>query len=291
MKRPKRPLKNRFEIIFPNPPSPRIAMGLRGEVDGRAIKEKVFSVFLLVFIFFVSFPHPSAFSQINSEILVFAGAGMRIPLIEIGKRFEEEKGITVLFDFAGSGRLGNKILMGQHPDLFIPGSDKWANILIEKGLIEDYLPIAHHIPVIITPEKNHKINGLKDFMLPDNQIVLGDPKAAALGKISSAIFKKAGMDEAKMNIRARGVTVKQLVLWIEGNNADAAIVWHADAVQSGKVRWIDIPDIYNVTNMIPVCRMGNKKETASHGGSQLTDYLFSHEGKKIFEKHGFVVMD
>ena len=225
------------------------------------------------------------FSQTHSEILVFAGAGMRIPLSEIGQRFEEKSGIKVVYDFAGSGRLGNKILMGQHPDLFIPGSDKWAKILKEKGMIKAYVPMAYHTPVIITPEQNHKVNSLNDFLLPGNKVVLGDPKAAAIGGISSAIFEKAGMDESKLAIRARGMTVKQLILWIEGNNADAAIVWQADAVQSGKVRRIDIPDAYRVTNIIPVCPMSEDKTA-----SEYMTYLMGDEGKAIFEKHGFMVM-
>ena len=55
-----------------------------------------------------------------------------MPLNEIGRVFERQYGVRVLYDYAGSGRLGNKILSGQIPDVFIPGSEKWANILHEK---------------------------------------------------------------------------------------------------------------------------------------------------------------
>ena len=226
----------------------------------------------------------SAFSQNNdNEILIYAGAGMRVPLIEIGKTFEKNHGIKVIYDFAGSGRLGNKILIGQKPDLFIPGSDKWAKILIKKGYINNYQPIAYHTPVIITPKGNSKINAMNDFIQPDTTIALGDIKAAAIGAISSKIFRKASIDESAINIKARGVTVKQLVLWVEGNNVDGAIVWRADAIQSKKVRMIHIPDQYNVTNSIPLCTMtGNKKPVAD-----FANYLLGPEGKATFKKYGF----
>ena len=229
----------------------------------------------------------TAFAQKESkELLVFAGAGMRLPLNEIGKNFEKKYRVKVLYDYEGGGRLGNKILVGQTPGVFIPGSDRWAKILKEKGYINDYTPIAFHTPVIVTPKGNSKVNSLSDFLDSDNRIVLGDIKACAIGSVSAAIFKKAVLEESRMNVKARGVTVKQLVLWIEGNNADASIVWKADAIQSGKVRFIDIPEQYNSISIIPVCLMVKHKKQAS----QYLGYLLSAEGKEIFRKYGFEVV-
>ncbi|MEE4351348.1 MAG: molybdate ABC transporter substrate-binding protein [Desulfatiglans sp.] len=221
------------------------------------------------------------------ELLVFAGAGMRMPLNEIGQRIKDLHGITVLYDYGGSGRLGNKILAGQIPDLFIPGSDKWAKILKTEGYVEYCVPLAWHGSVIITPKENNRVNSLGDFTDRSNRLVLGDIRACAIGGASAEIFKKAGLEESRMNIRARAVTVKQLILWIEGNNAEAAVVWRADAVQSGRVRIIGIPEPYNIKNIIPVCRMvrhGKEAEIYVH-------YLLSVEGKEIFKKYGFEVME
>ena len=247
---------------------------------------KKHKAFLLTFL--VCLISSTAFAQKESkELLVFAGAGMRLPLNEIGKKFEKKYGVRVLYDYEGSGRLGNKILVGQTPDVFIPGSDRWAKILKGKGYVNDYTPVAHHTPVIITPKGNGKVNSLGDFLDSNNRLVLGDVKACAIGGVSAAIFKKAGLKKLKMNVIARGVTVKQLVLWIEGNNADASIVWKADAVQSGKVRIIDIPEQYNFISIIPVCQMvKHKKET-----NEYIHYLLGIEGKAIFKKHGFEVVE
>ena len=245
-------------------------------------KYKMFLVTLLA-----CFVSSTLFAQkVPKEILVFAGAGMRAPLDEIGKRIEKLYGITVIYDYEGTGRLGNKILAGQTPDIFIPGSDKWAKILKTKGYVECYTPVAYHTPVIITPEGNSKVNSLGAFSGSSNRLVLGDIKTCAIGGASAAIFKKAGFEESRMNIKARGLTVKQLVLWVEGNNADASIVWKADAVQSDKVRIIDIPKQYNITSIIPVCKMiKDKKEAAEY-----INYLLGIKGKSIFKKYGFDVV-
>ena len=250
---------------------------------GGSKKYKAFLLTLLVCLI-----SSTAFAQKESkELLVFAGSGMRVPLSEIGERFEKLYGIKVIYDFGGSGRLGNKILVGQSPDVFISGSNKWAKILKEKGHVRDYTPIAYHTPVIITPKGNGKVNSLGDFLNSNNRLVLGDARAAAIGGASAAIFKKAGLEESRMNVRAKGQAVKQLVLWIEGNNADASIVWKADAVQSGRVRIIGIPEQYNVKSIIPVCQMvKHKKET-----NEYINYLLGVEGKAVFKKHGFEVVE
>ena len=246
-------------------------------------KYKAFLVTLLVCLI-----SSTAFAQKESkELLVFAGSGMRVPLYEIGERFEKLYGIKVIYDYGGSGRLGNKILVGQSPDVFIPGSDKWAKILKKKGHVRDYTPVAYHTPVIITPEGNGKVNSLGDFLDSNNRLVLGDARAAAIGGASGAIFKKAGLEESRMNVRAKGQAVKQLVLWIEGNNADASIVWKADAVQSGRVRIVGIPEQYNVRSIIPVCQMVKHKK----GTNEYIHYLLGVEGKAIFKKHGFEVVE
>ena len=222
----------------------------------------------------------------GEALLIFAGAGMRLPLNVIGKEFEKRYHVQVIYDYEGSGRLGNKILAGQKPDVFIPGSERWAKILKKKGYVKKYFPIAYHIPVIITPLDDTKVNSLKDFLKKDVRLVLGDPKACAIGKVSQKIFKKAGLDEKKMQIVARGVTVKQLVHWIEGENADASIVWHADAVQSGKVRIISIPKEINHIVMIPVCKMTQTPHPEIT--KKYIEFLLT-EGKKIFAKFGFKI--
>ncbi len=223
----------------------------------------------------------------NKSLLIFAGAGMREPLNEIGKKFNEHYKIEVIYDYEGSGRLGNKILAGQTPDIFIPGSMRWAKILKNKGYIEKCYPIAYHIPVIITPLKDKKVVKLKDLLKPHVSVVLGNPQACAIGKVSLKIFKKANISWKKLNIVALGVTVKQLVHWIEGNNADASIVWQADAKESGKVRIVQIPEKFNTIAVIPACVVKNPP----HPNLVKTYIKFLlTQGKKYFAKYGFKVV-
>lgn len=236
---------------------------------------------LFVFLFMTS-------NLFAADLLVFAGAGMRVPLEELGASFSRETGIEVAFDFDGSGRLGSKMLMGVKPDLFIPGADKWALKLKDEGLVEDYVAIAYHTPVIITPKGNYKVKSLSDLTLPDIKVALGDSQSAAIGRNNERLLELAGLDKAEMNIVARGINVKQLVRWVETGNVDAAIVWRADAFQSEQVETISIPEDINPIDIIPICRL--KTPAHPEDATRFWHYLLAN-APGIFSKHGFKAIE
>lgn len=223
-----------------------------------------------------------------SELLIFAGAGMRAPLQELGEEFTRETGVDVAFDFDGSGRLGSKIMMGIKPDLFVPGSEKWGRKLEQEGYVDHCVAIAYHTPVIITPKGNRKVKSLNDLIRRDVKLALGDSKAAAIGRNNQKLFKKAGLNPAEMNIVARGINVKQLVNWVETGSVDAAIVWRADAFQSQLVETVIIPEDLNTIESIPLCRMvtpGHPEEAA-----KFWEFLLAR-GAEVFAKHGFKAIE
>jgi len=224
----------------------------------------------------------------DNTLLVFAGAGLRVPLDEIAAQFQAENDIRVVYDYEGDGRLGNKILAGQKPDLFIPGGEKWAQQLKKQGQIKSISPLAYHIPVILTPLHDTKVNALQDFTNNGVRLALGDPGACAIGRASQQVLEKAGLSEDELNVVARGATVKQLVHWVEFNNADATISWHADGVQSNKVRIIPIPSEFTHFETIPACEMTD----APHPdlATQYMTYLLDH-GAAVFKRHGFGNME
>ncbi|WP_456395352.1 molybdate ABC transporter substrate-binding protein [Desulfurobacterium sp.] len=237
---------------------------------------------LAVSILFIVF---TTLQALASDIIVFAGAGMRGPLDAIGEIFEKLYGVRVVYDYEGSGRLGNKILAGQIPDIFIPGSMRWANVLKKKNLIAYCFPIAYHIPVVVVPKGDSRVNGFYDISNKNVKVVVGDPKACAIGKVTQKIFSKAGLKERNLNIVAYGVTVKQVLHWVENRNADAGIVWRSDAVSSPSVQLFPIPEQFNIKSIIPVCVIKYSKEK-----EVVKSYVkfLKMQGFKIFEDFGFL---
>jgi molybdate transport system substrate-binding protein len=244
------------------------------------VKYKLFLLMLTLISTLVS----PAFS---AEVLIFSGSGMRLPLEELGRNFTAKTGIMVFYDFDGSGRLGSKILAGITPDIFIPGSDKWATRLITEGYIQKCLPVAYHVPVIITPKGRHQIKSLNDLTNGDYKLALGDAKTSAIGQNNQRLFKKLGIRSENMNVVARGIAVKQLVQWVESGAVDAAIVWRVDAVQSRQVEMVELPQKLALEESIPLCRM--KAPPHPEAGTRFWTYLLKN-GPRIFAEYGFQVI-
>lgn len=234
-----------------------------------------FFIFLLILI-------SSRIIFAGEEILVFAAIGARQPLNEIGEKFEAETGIEVVYNYGGTGHLANKILAGLNPAVFIAGSEKWQSILTEKKLITKSWPVVKHVPVLAVNKKKTEITQFSDITSENLSLVLGEKKACAIGEVCERIFESAKINSQDLQIVARGVTVKQLMLWLENGMADASIVWNADAVQSEQLKIITIPEEYNQISIIPVYLMNNAPETAQ----RFIDFVLT-DGKPIFEKFHF----
>ncbi len=228
------------------------------------------------------------------SLLVYSGAGMQKPMDEISEKFSKKFGVKVFCDYAGSGYLYAKILSSKKGDLFMPGAFFYVKRLEDKGLIIKYANVAKHIPVIAVPKGNPKhIKSLFDLAKPGIKIALGD-KNIAIGKTTVKILKKVekfypGITRKIMkNVVVTGASVKQVLLYVLENQVDAAIVWRADAIENkDKVDILPINSKYNVIKTIPIAilKYTQNKDMAE----KFYNYVLT-EGKKIFKKHGFVVI-
>ncbi len=117
-------------------------------------------------------------------------------------------------------------------------------------------------------------------------MILGDPKSAAIGKITKKLLEENELYEGvENNTIALTATVNELVVYITMGQCDAAIIWEDNVKGIEEVEIIQIPKEINMIKTIPVCTLksSDKKEIAQ----KFVDFIVSDEGKEIFEKHGF----
>ncbi len=225
---------------------------------------------------------------------VYCGAGMRKPMDEIAKEFEQEYGVKVLCDYAGSGYLLAKIEATKSGDIFMPGDYVFIKKLLERGDVIEYRNFTKHIPVIVVPKGNPKhIRCLEDLAKPGVRLAIGDDNIA-IGIAFKKILAKAekyhpGIREKIMkNVVVRGATVKQVLLYAMEGQVDAAVVWRADALENkNKVDIIPINDSYNVIKTVPIAILKFTKDEKL--AKEFYDFVLT-KGRRVFEKHGFVVL-
>jgi len=222
---------------------------------------------------------------------VFSGAGLRKPMDEIGKVFEEKYGVKVEYAYAGSAQNLSQIELTGKGDVYVPGAMYYYESAKEKGLVDEKKDVAYHIPVIGVPKGNPaNIKTLEDLGKDNVKVVLGDEKSAAIGKQAKKILTENNLQEAvAKNTVVKAATVNELVVYLTMKQADASIVWEDNIAGVEDVEIIEIAKDKNEIKTIPVCIISksNKKELAN----QFVDFVTSSEGKSYLKKHGFKTLE
>jgi molybdate transport system substrate-binding protein len=229
---------------------------------------------------------PSTIENVES-LFVYCGAGMRKPMDEIGLLFEEENGISVNYNYAGSNTLLSQMELTQKGDIYMPGATYYFDVAREKGFTDYEQLIAYHVPVIAVPKGNPaNITSLDDLAKSGVKVILGDSKAVAIGKLGDTLLKDNGIyEDVEKNVVARGATVNELVVYISMDQGDASIIWEDLVVNNEKIESVAINSQKNIIKIIPVGTLSfsNKNDAAK----KFVDFVASDKGKTIFEKHGF----
>ncbi|WZL73879.1 molybdate ABC transporter substrate-binding protein [Clostridiaceae bacterium 35-E11] len=233
----------------------------------------------------------SAANEETKSLLVYSGAGLRKPMDEIGKIFQEKYNVEVQYTYGGSAQLLSQIELSGKGDVFIPGSAFYYEEADQKGLVDERHHVAYHIPVIVVSKDNPKdIKRIEDLGKEDVKLVLGDEKACAIGKVSKKMLEKNELyDQVTKNRVASTATVNELLIYITMKQADATIMWEDNVEGVEDVEIVAIPEEKNDIKTIPIATVKNSsnKDLAQN----FVDFVVSHEGKNIFQKYGFKTID
>lgn len=222
----------------------------------------------------------------GQSIIVFAGAGLKAPLDEIGTAFKEKYGIDVQYNYGGAGTLVTQMNLTHKGDVFIPGSTMEWKTAKAQGLVGDYQLVAYHVPAIAVQKGNPRnIKTVADFAQPDLKVALGDANATAIGKAAQKLFKKFNVTAAvEKNVVTRTPTINELVTLMNAGQADAAIMT-LDSINAQKLDLIAIPIGDNEILVTPI---GPTTYTQNgDAAAKFASFVASDEGKAFFAKHGF----
>ncbi len=236
----------------------------------------------------------ASFAWAEEPLLVYCGAGLMKPMDELKAQYEETFKTPVQMIYAGSGELFGMIATRKNGDVYIPGAAKYTQDALKKGLVaaEGEAIICYHVPIILTPKGNPgNIQGLEDLSREGLRIALADPKAAAIGKVSSEILEKNGlMEKVAPNVVTRPSTVNQLLIYTATEQVDAVIAWEDQATWAqgkGKVVIVPIETSKNIIKTIPASVISYSQRSGE--ARQFIAFITSPEAKECWKKWGFPV--
>jgi len=229
----------------------------------------------------------------ENNIVLYAAAGLRLPLIEIIDLFEKETLIKVDVNFASSGVLARQIEAGAYADVFISASRVWMEYVENKHLVKVQTTkeiISDEIVLISSKTDNQvNINFDKDFSFKDSfkgYIAIGDFNHVPAGQYAKQALEHLGWwkDLKQRIILAKDVS--HVLFLVETKEVDYAIVYYSVAFNSNKVNIVNIfpQQMYDpVIFFASICN--NKKQDKEK--IILIDFLISEKAQNIFKKYGF----
>ncbi len=225
------------------------------------------------------------------EFLIFAGAGLRVPVAELADTFGKENGVKVLTDYAGAEVLISKAKLSKRGDIYVPGDKEYVDLAAAKGLILSQKSVAYFVPTILVQKGNpQEISGLKDLTRPGIKLGLGDAQYIPIGRKSRRIFEKNGIawSAIETNLKFQSATVNELCLQIQAKSLDAVIVW--DAVAHCYAKYGDQVTIPGDQNVVSTVDAGVLAFTRNRDLAEVfVDFLRSERGRTIFRKHHYRV--
>ena len=132
-------------------------------------------------------------------INIFAASSLRDVLPKINDALEEQMGVEVIEQYAGSQTLATQIQHGATVDFMISANPKYINILEEKGFVLSKKAIVKNTLVVITPSNNPASMSTYVDLTKATSVVLGK-SSSPIGMYTNYFLQKKGWELATMTI-------------------------------------------------------------------------------------------
>lgn len=223
-----------------------------------------------------------------AEVRLSVAASMTDATRELIATYQQQKGITLLPNFASSGSLAKQISVGAPADIFISANPAWMSYLTEKRLIAaDTVRNFARNSLVFVGKNNPEVTSLSDLTSLD-RIALASPRSAPAGQYAEQALKAAGVFGEIRNKLILAKDVRQALMYADRGEADGAFVYRTDALLLGHATiLLEVPQTLYDPVVYPagLTSEGNKNRAAV----DFFNYLESIEAAAILQKHGFVV--
>jgi molybdate transport system substrate-binding protein len=241
---------------------------------------------------------PSTTTPQPRTLTVFAAASLADAFSEIGRDFEAaHPGVTVTFNFAGSGSLRTQLEQGAVADIFASANQTEMDTLVADDLVvaNSSRVFLNNTLLIILPASNPaNIKTLQDLAHPGIKLVLGDTTVPA-GKYARQILANLDTDPAftsdfsarvLANLVSNETNVRQVVAKVQLGEADAGIVYVSDAVAAPELKTIEFPTTDNVIAKYPIAAL--KSAPQPDLAADFIAFVLSPDGQAILKEWGFI---
>ncbi len=210
----------------------------------------------------------------DGPLQVFVAAGMKKPMDVVIEKFQAEKGVKVVPNYASSGGLWAQIREGQPCDLYY--SADW--MYIEMAQQEDKLTEAKEflsdcLVLVVSETGDGKVNTMDDLAKPGVTFAMGDPQAP-VGMYAETALRNLGLwDKVSDTLKAMPSTVNQVAIMVKEDQVDAGLIYSSVANGNGLkiVQRLDEEVTGEIIFGVGVIKGGNEELAR-----EFKDFAFEH---------------
>jgi molybdate transport system substrate-binding protein len=226
----------------------------------------------------------------ETPLTVSAAASLKEALTEIKAAYlRDHDGVTLTFNFGGSGLLQQQIENGAPVDAFISAAPRQMDALEQKGLLltGTRRDLVSNTLVLIAPKNTSLINGFADLAKPEvKHVIIGDPKSVPAGTYAAEVFAFLKIREVVESKLVRALDVRQVLGAVATGNAEAGVVYLTDVKASENVRMVaTAPAGSHARIVYPVAVIKDTKH--AEAASAFVEFLAGTAARAVFTKHGF----
>ena len=231
--------------------------------------------------------------SVKEDLTFYCAAGLRLPIEDIVKDYENEYGIKINIQFGGSGTLLANLEASAKGDLYLAADSSYTNLASEKGLVIETIPICELKAGLVVKKGNPlKLRSLKDCLDSDSaRIALANPEAASVGKLTKNVLTQLNLwDPLSKKSLVMKPTVNEVANSIKVDAADVGIIWDVIASQYDELDFVNLEEFNSKTRTVTLglLESSNNKPNAM----KFARYLSSiDKGQKALSKYGYKIIE
>jgi molybdate transport system substrate-binding protein len=227
----------------------------------------------------------------KKELLIYCGITMIRPMQEIARIIEQKHNCIIKITKQGSGALLKSIETNMVGDLFLPGSESYMKICLEKGWVKETVDVGFNRAALIVQKGNPLAitADLHNLLNKKYRTVLGSTENGSIGKETERILNGIGIyQQAIDNALYLTADSKGMVQALHKQKVDLVLNWYATALWEENKPFMDALQLDD--DIAPPHKLVLGLLTFSPYPDIARSFLAlagSKQGKDIFASHGF----
>ena len=226
-------------------------------------------------------------------LLVSAAASLSDALEGIAQRYEEQAGVRILLNVAGSQMLAAQIIEGAPVDVFISADVRQMERAVAAGRVDPGTRLdllSNQLVVVVPSDRTGTVAGPGDLASESvARIALGDPEAVPAGVYARRYLESQGLWERLAPRIVPSSSVRAALRAVEAGTVDAGIVYRTDvAGSSGADIAFAVPREAGPAIVYPAAVIRDAPSPA--GAARFLEHLRGDAARRGFEAAGFVAL-